>query len=394
MEPLGRSQVWAYLRHLAKNHEITLISFEKSIDLDNASEVAKLREDCSKARIQWLPQRYHHRPRLAATAWDLWSMYRQARAVCSNGAVDLIHCRSYIPAFVALRLKKELDIPFIFDMRSFWPDEMVTAGRLRAGSWLYKAIKYLEDRCILRADAVVSLTEAAVEHLRSVPAYRNVRFEVIPTCADLECFSPGEFAINERNDKSRPFVLGCVGTVNSGWFHLDWLLAFYRALRTRRPDAILRVVTRDDPALVLAEANRQGVDARNIEIYAREHRQMPDEIRQMDSAAMFFISDFSKLGSCPTRMGEILGCGIPCVANPGIGDVDRLIQRFNVGVLVTSGDGKAIDQAVDALLAALADPELPARCRHAAEEWFSLERGVASYDRLYRELNGGALLQW
>lgn len=39
-------------------------------------------------------------------------------------------------------------------------------------------------------------------------------------------------------------------------------------------------------------------------------------------------------------------------------------------------------------LALLEDHELRRRCRQAAQEWFSLEMGVARYDAMYRKLAG------
>ena len=71
LEPLGQSQVLAYLRILARQHAITLITFEKPEDFADGAAVEALRADCGRAGIRWLPQRYHRRPRLIATLWDL-----------------------------------------------------------------------------------------------------------------------------------------------------------------------------------------------------------------------------------------------------------------------------------------------------------------------------------
>jgi hypothetical protein len=38
------------------------------------------------------------------------------------------------------------------------------------------------------------------------------------------------------------------------------------------------------------------------------------------------------------------------------------------------------------LLSLLADPEISGRCRRAAAEWFSLDRGVAAYRAIYERL--------
>ena len=66
LEPLGQSQVLAYLRHLASNRTIHLISFEKREDWSNMVERERLTRDIAAAGISWHPIRYHKRPTVLA----------------------------------------------------------------------------------------------------------------------------------------------------------------------------------------------------------------------------------------------------------------------------------------------------------------------------------------
>lgn len=387
LEPLGRSQVLAYLVRLAEDYRIELVTFEKSEDLKNESQVASMSAYCNEVGIRWRPMRYHQRFRLPATAWDMLRLF--AVGLRAGRRADILHARSYIPAFVALAIKAISGKRVIFDMRAFWPDEMVTAGRLRENSLLYRLLKWAEYQALRRADAIVTLTEAAAGHLRSDPSLAASKLLVVPTCADLDRFSPRQQRAGALQSEER-LVIGCCGTVDSGWFRVDWLVSFFRALRRARPEAILRVVTRDDPDVVLEEARRQGADTSGIEIVSRPFEAMPAEIRQFDGAAMFFAAEFSELGRSPTRLAELLGCGVPCVANPGVGDVVMILERYRVGVLATSDNDTAMDRTVREFFALLEDADTPRRCRHAAEELFSLDSGVARYDALYRRLIGPA----
>src|SRR3954464_14080128 len=65
-EPLGRSQVLGYLKGLASTYDITLISFEKS-----AESRRSLRDELAESAIEWRRLRYHHRPPVLSTAWDV-----------------------------------------------------------------------------------------------------------------------------------------------------------------------------------------------------------------------------------------------------------------------------------------------------------------------------------
>lgn len=384
LEPLGQSQVLAYLEKLAAAHRITLITFEKPADLARLDAMAAMQARCAAAGIRWVARRYRHRPRLLATLVDLTvfaiTAFREAR----RGGAELIHARSYIPCFVALGIGWLLGRPFIFDMRAFWPDEMVSAGRLKRASPIYRSLKRAELICLRRAAAVVSLTEAAVNHLSGLAGlgHDRVRYAVIPTCADVDRFQPRA----DRDETGIPQLFGTTGTVVGGWFLLDWLFAFWSAALEQFPRARFQVISRDsDDAIRTAGAAWPEVLQR-LEIAGRPPALMPETVMDFDVAAMFFTPDFSKLGSCPTRMGEMLACGCPVVANDSVGDVGAIIRRYRVGVVVTDNSVGAMRHAAAELAELLRDPDLSRRCRMAAEDWFALEKGVQRYDRLYREI--------
>jgi glycosyltransferase involved in cell wall biosynthesis len=113
---------------------------------------------------------------------------------------------------------------------------------------------------------------------------------------------------------------------------------------------------------------------------------MPAIVQRHTASVMFFTGGLSKLGSSPTRMAEVLGCGLPVVANPGVGDVEQVVRQNRVGVLARGSSSAEMDACVAELLALLKDPELARRCRRTAEELFSLETGTAAYRQLYADI--------
>jgi len=381
LEPLGQSQVMPYLRGLSDEFRITLITREKAEDWAEALHLAAARSDCEVHGIRWLPRPFRSRPKLIAPAVSILGMTWQALRLVRRDGIRLIHARSYLPAGVAWVVWRMTGTPFIFDMRALWPEEMITAGRLRRGSVVHRALTWLERACLRDAAAVVSLTEAAVELLRErYPGeLANQRISVIPTCADLGRFSSGD------KRPLGPQVHGCIGTVLSGWFRLDWLTAWIETASRRDSEAEFEIITRDDPARVREALDSAGHLGNRLRIAARHPDQMPETLHGHDFSVMFYAGgEVSELGRSPTRMAEVLGCGLPVVANSGVGDVSRIITEYEVGILLESPDPQHLNKAMDELNELLADPELSARCRRAAEEVFLLESGVASYRDLYR----------
>jgi len=387
LEPLGQSQVLAYLRGLSREYRITLITYEKDEDRADAARMIAMRVECDRFGIRWLPQRFRHRPKVIAPVLSMlrmiWLVLREVR----GQGVRLIHARSYIPAAVALIVSRLTGVPFIFDMRALWPEELITAGRLPRGSVLHHAIVAAERGCLRRAGAVVSLTHAAVVHLNRVypDEMAGQRVAVIPTCADLDRFVPADQTPPRR-------VIGCLGTVLSGWFRLDWLASFLSVAAARDPDAVFELTTMDDPARVLAALDPDRRLGERLWILPSAPEDVHRVLQGQTASVMFFTDGLSKLGSSPTRMAEILGCGVPVVANDGVGDVARIIRDYRVGVLAQGPDHNAMTTAWSELLDLLEDPDLELRCRTAAKEVFSLESGTGAYARLYHQLTDRAHL--
>jgi glycosyltransferase involved in cell wall biosynthesis len=380
LEPLGQSQVLAYLKVLSRDHKITLVTYEKGADLDDAAAIQAQREVCARHGIVWIARRYHQHPRLLATAWDMLVFF--LTALTRAGGCDVIHARAYIASFTALAVHTLTGKPFIFDMRALWPEEMVVAGRLDPNSAIYRLLKWGERQCLQKAGATVSLTRAAIPYLRerAGKAGDRIRFEVIPTCADLDRFTPTSGGV------SAALAIGTIGTVMSGWFRFTWFTAFLRAVARRTPDQPLAIISREDGARIRDAALKEGVPAAHLSVYGVKFADAPDAMRSLEAVALFFEPGQAKLASSPTRMGEALGCGLPVIVNPGVGDVDDIVLTHRVGVVVEESSDAAMDQAVEALVALQRDPELPRRCRDAAEAIFSLRQGANAYDRLYRAL--------
>ena len=382
LEPLGQSQVMAYLRGLSHKHTITLITYEKPQDWADVTAMNRARADCNAHGIQWLPQRFRSHPKIIAPLFSMIRMVWLVRREVIRGDIRLIHARSYIPAAVALIVSRITRVPFIFDMRALWPEELIIADRLRRGSLIHRAIVAAERACLAKSSGVISLTHAAAAYLKSeYPVeLKNQRLVVIPTCADLDRFTP---SVNKRHG---PNVHGCIGTVLSGWFRTDLLASWINVVAVRDPSAQFEIVTRDDALLVRKALDPTNNLSERLNISSQPSKDMPDVLRVHDLSIMFFFSGLSKLGSAPTRLAEVLGCGLPVVANEGVGDVAEIIRENNVGVIIEGESEEDIHNAFNTLHNLMQDIDLSIRCRAAAKAIFSLESGTEVYGNIYTEI--------
>jgi len=386
MEPLGQSQVFAYLRGLSDRHDIVLVSFEKPEDLADRERLARARLDVAQAGIHWHPMRYHRAPSLPATLFDVCAGIGRCVRLHARHRFTLVHARSYVPALMALALKNIFGVPFIFDMRGFWADQRAQSGAWSGQSLAHRGAKWCERRFLLRAGAVVTLTHAAVRVLQNRPDLPpdGIRYRTIPTCVDLDRFRPGD-AGSRPSDPSDRFVLGYVGSVRL-WYMLDEMLECFRLLLAIKPGARMLIVSRADHEYIRERAVSAGIPRDCLDVVSAPHGDVPRHMRAMD-AAVFLLKPLSALeAAAPTKMGELLASGVPCLATGGVGDVEAILRSEDVGVVIGEWSAEARRDAVRGLVDLAAQPDIRERCRRAARRHFSLADGIAAFDRLYAEL--------
>jgi glycosyltransferase involved in cell wall biosynthesis len=285
---------------------------------------------------------------------------------------------------MGLQVKRITGAKLLFDMRGLWADERVDGNLWPKGGRLYRGAKTLEKSLLLSSDHVVTLTNASVAEIRSFPykSTAGLPLSVIPTCTDLTRFQPGP------TRAASPFVLGYIGSVGT-WYLLDELLGAFKVMLRLEPDSKLLIANRSEHDLIRARMSAVGVPTASIELTSASHAQIPALIHRMSAGSALIKPAYSKIASAPTKLGEYLACGVPCLGNHGVGDVEAVLQGERVGVSLPGFSAAQVEDRVHALLNLAREEGIGRRCRMVAERLFSLERGVKSYRDIYRELTAG-----
>jgi glycosyltransferase involved in cell wall biosynthesis len=381
--------VLSYLERLSGAYDVHLLSFEKPADLANPARLAAVRTRIDAAGIRWTRRRYHKSPTAPATAYDITAGTLTALRIAIARKIRIVHARSYIPALIGLAVKRVTGARLLFDMRGLWADERVDAGLWPREGRLYRGTKALERKLLLAADHIVTLTRASAAEIESFPYLRrgHAPITVIPTCADLDRFSR-----QGAGGQSGAFTYGFVGAAGT-WSLFSEVLRSFAFLRARRPEAKLLVVNRNEHDFIRAEVARSGIDPALVELVAADHAQVPALVSRMDVAAALRRPSYSQVACAPTKLAEYLGCGVPCLVNRGIGDVEEIVATERVGAVAADFSDPALEAAVDRLLAVASEPGIRERCAAAARRRFSLEDGVEAYRDIYASLLAGSRAQ-
>lgn len=386
LEPLGQSQVVPYLEKLAAGRRIHLISFEKPRDWADRARRDAMRERLRRAGIGWHPLRYHKSPSVLATAFDIAAGSACAITLALRHRVSIVHARSYVPALMALVVKRLTGAKFLFDMRGLWADERVDGGLWPKDGGLYRAAKALERRLLLAADQVVTLTHASVAEISGFDYLQGSAppIAVIPTCADLDRFTV------QGPPQRDPFVLGYVGSVGT-WYLLDEMLECFRRMVEQEPNAQLLIVNRGEQDRIRQRAAAIGVGSAAMEVVTADHGDMPRQMARMTAGMALIKPAYSKIASAPTKLAEYLGCGVPCLGNAGVGDMESILEGYRVGTAVKGFSTAELDEAMGRLLILAREPDIEQRCRAVALNLFALDKGVEAYAEIYGRVGGASV---
>ena len=394
-DPLGQSQVLPYLLGLSKNnYTIHLISFEKPEKYAQNKHI--IEQLIAGTSIVWHPLMYHQKPPVLSTLYDIWTLQKTVNALIKSHPIKLIHCRSYITSLVGLKIKKNKNIPFLFDMRGFWANERIDGNIWNLKNPIFKSIfnffKKKEREFIIDADHIVSLTHNAKTEIESwnLKPKNELKIDVIPCCADLNHFSKSNInqaqllaLRNELKIKENDYVLTYIGSLGT-WYMIDEMMAFYKVLLKSKPEAIFIIITGDNPDIAYKAAEKVQLHHSKIRVKKASRNEVPYLI-SFSKFSLFFIKPaYSKKASSPTKLAEILGMGVPVICNSGVGDVAQIVEDGNVGVAITNFDETSYAQAIEKLnqnTLATADEIV-----HYANKYASLEDGISTYLKIYNKL--------
>jgi len=394
-DPLGQSQVIPYLKGLtAKGHTFHLISCEKYSR--NSDAYKNIQELLDKYKITWHPISYTSKPPVVSTIADIIRISRLSGKIIRKNKIEIIHCRGYISAMVGLAMKRKFGVKFLFDMRGFFADERVEGGLWNLKNPLYKRVyKYFKEKekeFFSHADYSVSLTEKAKLIIQSwdLPG-QSVPVDVIPCCADLEHFkreNVDESILKKWKQKleiqDHDFVLSYLGSVGT-WYMLGEMLDFFKVLMSKKANAKFLFITPDDPREILIKAASRNIPKEKIVIQKATRNEVPAMLC-IAKVSIFFIKPvYSKKASSATKMGEIMGMGIPLICNSNVGDVDAIMDDAKSGIVLDAFNNTEYLEAVENIDEVLKIP--PEIIRMYAKKYYSLDDGVEKYNSIYKKLS-------
>ncbi len=392
---IGQAQIAPYLLALAaEGHDIHIVSAEKP----NRDRLKTRYEQRFRAAgMKWTSVLYANRPPLVSSFITLWRMYVRAKAVAAAERPDIIHCRTYLPLEIAVRLKKLAGAKLLVDFRDFWPDVGIEKKPFK---FVYRELKRREPGYFQAADHVVTLTAKASAILQSrhpgaVDGDRH-NYTVIPCCADFDQFDPTRIDPGKLEGHRQRLGLGgstvllYLGSLGHDYL-IDQMMRLFGALRELRPDSKFLFVSNNADEQVERARLEAGIPPDAIKVVSVDRDEVPEHIALADLSVIFIRPTMSKAGCSPTKLAELLACNVPIIANAGVGDMDSIIDFENNGsVLVHDFTAETLRGAVERILSL---PHHQKQLIRDRSREFSLGEGVRRYAGIYARLTPTPVLE-
>lgn len=380
-----QTQVLPYLRQLAAaGVKVHLLTFEPRLQESwNEDELTRQQAALKRDDIAWFCLPYHKTPSVPATLYDIMAGARFAIKLIRREGINVLHARAHVPLAMALLAQRFVRVKVIFDIRGLMAEEYADAGIWSERSLPFRLVKRLERAGIRRADQIVVLTERLRDWLIENKLKRAEQIQVIPCCVDFNRFAP---AGNSQPPASDRFEVIYAGSL-MGLYLVEEMGRFFKAVKAQRPNAFLRILSVSPAEHGTNALRRAGLDERDFEIIAVSPDEVPLHLRHARLGVSFRKSTFAQIAASPTKIPEYLAVGLPLVCNSGIGDMDELVERERVGVVLRSFDDLAYQTAATEAVGLAEDVSVRHRAKEVAHRHFDLNTvGGRGYVDVYRRL--------
>lgn len=290
-----------------------------------------------------------------------------------------LHCRSYHAGIIALIASKFVGVRYVFDPRSPFPEENVSAGRWKVSSLSYRLWKRLETNIIKGSNKTILVSSRLRDYYHEVDLAG--RFRVIPNNYPA-AFERNEIkAVSIAEKKYTLVYVGSFGNWNKPGPYLKLLSSLNQI--SLKPCNMLFIVRTAAAREIEFEAREHGVDQSLFDIVSIPQNQVVDYLAQCSFGVYLMECGDPRLG---VKTVEYLSVGLPVIVSENIFGAADLINSQRLGVVWDHSD-----DGVQAIYEWMCTPSVHGgfsadACREVAKKFLSPSAVAHDLSEVYDEV--------
>ena len=124
-----------------------------------------------------------------------------------------------------------------------------------------------------------------------------------------------------------------------------------------------------------------------IKIYSSEYKNINLIYKKINYGIYFLKNDFSKTASCPTKLGEMLGSGIPVITNGKIGDIEFFLNgNRKCGFIINKISEMKLAKLSKVLVNKKNYYSMKRNAVYIAKRYFEQNKILLTYNNIYQKL--------
>lgn len=293
--------------------------------------------------------------------------------------IDILHCRSYpimLAAMAVKKLKKRVKI--VFDPRSPFPEENITANRWTERSFTYKLWKKIEKLYLNNSDITIAIANTYVEHFKKISP--NSKFVIIPNNVDVQKFTlDKKFRVRFRSKMgiaSNEIIFAYSGSMGNHWNNPKIYAKFLIKLRELGVKHRFLFLT---PNINELKKKFDQYDIKSSEYLAIAARleDMPKYLSTADFGINLMERPDIRMS---IKTVEYLAMGLPIIINSKVLDAKEIVEHYGVGLILRDIENINLEEIRNFIQKR---NQLTLKCRKVACKKFSTEKIAKQYVNIY-----------
>jgi colanic acid biosynthesis glycosyl transferase WcaI len=237
-------------------------------------------------------------------------------------------------------------VPFVFEVRDLWPESLAAVGAGSEGSLLHRALGAIAGFLYRRADRIVVVAPAFVDHLIrywNVPA---AKISIVENGVETDLFrlDPAAMEVRKQLNLEDRFLICYIGTMGNA-HGLETLIAAAEELQSALPRAMFLLIGEGaEKERIVQLAAARGLT--NIQFFGQQPRErIPAYVSAADVCLVILKKTELFKTVIPTKLLEYMACERPVIVAVD-GQARQIVEEAGAGVFVEPENSQDLVKAV------------------------------------------------